>query len=313
MPGMFPRHTTNGPSNLPSVDGLPVMLRRVFLQGAKLFVVCLWASGMILDAQAAEKTRGVIAVGDILAKTREEVRLEARLTQAGMLGGGGLGGEQLEFSVGGIKVGTAMTGGDGRAFRSFTPTMRGNQVIRVRVVGSPRVEDTEATGNLAIWEHRRPIIFVELAALSQEGPRSPDLIPALPFQLGGQSLPPPVAGASKNLDQLTKYYFNVVYLARGGVGLEPLRNWLKEHQFPAGFPMVIKREKRDLDKTIEDFKQKGWDNIKAGIGRTREFAQAFAERRIKVIILSESGKDRNYPRKTRWTTDWVEVRRNVQG
>ncbi len=289
------------------------MLRRLFLQGAKLLVICLWAGGLVLDAQAAEKAKGSIAVGDILGKTRQEVRLEARLTKAGVLGGAGLGGEQLEFWVGGIRVGTAMTGGDGRAFRSFTPTMRGNQVVRVRVVGSPRVEDTEATGNLAIWEHRRPIIFVELAALSQQGPRSPDLIPALPFQLGGQSLQPPVAGASKNLDQLTKYYFNVVYLARAGVGLEPLRNWLKEHEFPPGFPMVIKEDKGDLDQTIEDFQEKGWDNIKAGIGRTREFAQAFAERRIKVIILSESGKDRNYPRKTRWATDWVEVRRNVQG
>ena len=163
------------------------------------------------------------------------------------------------------------------------------------------------------WERRRPIILVDLGALIEKG-KLPVGLPAIPLQMGLQSLPPPLSEAPTNLERLAKYFFNVVYISRsGGVGLETLRIWLRKHKFPPGVPRVVKPGKRGVVAVLEDLKEQGFGNISAGIGRTRDFAETFAERRTKVVILSESGEERNFPRKTQWAKDWLEVRKKVQG
>ena len=285
--------------------------RRVGVVCLALLVVC-----GVEQPQAAEKGTGKLIVSDVLTLPRKEVTLEARLVKEGLLGEAGLGGERLEFYVGGIKAGTALTGGDGRARcceKPFSSPMRGNQVIRVTLSGSPRVEDVEGTGTFFGWERRRPIIFVDLEALIEKG-KLPVGLPAIPLQMGLQPLPPPLPDASTNLERLAKYFFNVVYISRsGGVGLETLRIWLRKHKFPPGVPRVVKPGKRGVVAVLEDLKEQGLGNISAGIGRTRDFAETFAERRTKVVILSESGEERNFPRKTQWAKDWLEVRKKVQG
>jgi len=287
----------------------------VVLGGLCAFV----ALNLLSEVHAAEKTRAIIMVSDVITMPRKPVALQARLVEDGLISQTGLGGELLQFSVGGLDAGTAMTGGDGRAFccgakNEFSTPMRGNQIIRVTLVNSKRVEDAEGVGTLANWERRRPLLFVEVAAVIQKGKLPSGMLPELSMKLGLGSLLPPAKDAATNLDRLTKFYFNVVYVSRGGaLEVKQLRRWLKEHEFPFGFPVAIKPEKKALEATLEDFKKKGWDNHKGGIGRTLEFAQTFAERRIKVVILSESGKDGAYPRKTKWGKDWLEVRRQIQG
>ncbi len=280
-----------------------------------LGVVCL--ALLVLTAvpgvEAAEKVPTRLMVKDALTMPKKAVMLEAKLVEPGLLGETALGGERVEFFVGGVRAGTAMTGADGRAFLEFTTRMRGNQIIRVTLTGSPRVDDTEATGNFFSWERRRPILLVELAALVEEG-KLRGGFPALPLPMNLKSLPPPLSGAVTNLDKLTKYYFNVVFLSRtGNVELDTLVRWLKEHKFSPGMPVVVKPGKKSLGAILEDFQEKGFTNIKGGIGRTREYADTFAERRLTVVILSEDGQDRNYPRKTTWAKDWLEVRRKIQG
>ena len=63
---------------------------------------------------------------------------------------------------------------------------------------------------------------------------------------------------------------------------------------------------------LEEFAERGFDNIGAGVGRTRDFAEICAERRIKVVILTTNGDDRGYPTKTKWAKDWLEVRKQIQ-
>ncbi len=275
-------------------------------------VVSAWVPGV----GAAEKIAATLIVKDALTMPKKPVMLEVRLVETGILGETALGGEPVEFFVGGVRAGTAMTGGDGRALLEFTTRMRGNQIIRVTVAGSPRVQNAEATANLFSWERRRPIILVELAALVEEG-KLRGGFPALPLPMNLKSLPPPVSGAVTNLEKLTKYYFNVVYLSRtGNVELDTLVGWLKEHEFSKfspGMPVVVKPGKKSLGAILEDFQEKGFTNIKGGIGRTREFADTFAERRLKVVILSEKGPNRTYPRKAQWAKDWLEVRKKLQG
>src|SRR3982751_4487892 len=64
-------------------------------------------------AIAAEKVTAKLFVPDALTLPDRPVKLEARVLQDALVVRSGLGGEQLEFLVGGKRVGTAMTGGDG--------------------------------------------------------------------------------------------------------------------------------------------------------------------------------------------------------
>jgi hypothetical protein len=105
-------------------------------------------------ASDAEKVTAKLFVPDALTRPDRSVKLEARLVQAGLFAQAGLGGEQIEFLVGGKKVGTALTGGDGRAFLEYTPRMRGNLSLVVRVVESPRVASVERIGR------SRNVVFV---------------------------------------------------------------------------------------------------------------------------------------------------------
>ena len=62
----------------------------------------------------------------------------------------GLGGESLEFLVEGKVVGTTMSGGDGKAYLEYTPRMRGNLGITVRLSESPRVLTGGGEGALSL-------------------------------------------------------------------------------------------------------------------------------------------------------------------
>jgi len=78
---------------------------------------------------ADEKTTGRLIVDDVLARPGKPAMLKARLVQDGLLGVTGLGGETIRFVVMGQHVGTALTGGDGRAFLEYKTQMRGNHPI----------------------------------------------------------------------------------------------------------------------------------------------------------------------------------------
>ena len=181
---------------------------------------------------AAEKVTAKVSVPDALTLPDRPVKLEARLTQQGLLARAGLGGEQVEYVVGGKKVGTAMTGGDGRAFFEYTPRMRGNLSMTVRVVESPRVASAEGTGTLFSWERRRPILLVEVTSLIEE-PRTP-IVPLIPLPpLPGGKTPPisptPATDAAEELKRLTDFYFNVIYVTHHSETGESddMRQWLR--------------------------------------------------------------------------------------
>lgn len=266
--------------------------------------------------EAAEKVSAQISVRDALTVPGRAVRIEARLLREGLVGLAGLGGEQLEFLIDNKKAGTALTGGDGRAFLEFTPRMRGTQVITVGLASKTRVESSEATATLACWERRRPILLVDMAALFEESKTPSGPLPSLPLTLGRQDRPAPTPGAAEELKRLTAYYFNVVYLAQPGneesQGRDEARDWLTRHRLPVGLLMTVKPGRAHLEELIDSFRAEGWTNLKAGVGRTRDFAEALVDRRIEVIILPASGKDEDLPKKAQAAKDWKEVRRKLQ-
>ena len=259
---------------------------------------------------AAEKVTGKLFVPDALTRPDRQVKLEARLVKAGLFAHAGLGGEQIDFLVGGKKVGTALTGGDGRGFFEYTPRMRGNLGLIVRLVDSPRVNSVEGHGTLFSWERRRPILLVEVPSLMEDTkipivplpPLSADKILALPST--------PAPDAANELKRLTDFYFNLMYVTKhSGPGeSEELRQWLHKHGFPPGPIVAIQTGEGALTTMIESLRADGWDNVKAGIGRTREFADVLVAQRLDVVIVPEADRTQ-LPKKAQVAKSWKEVRK----
>lgn len=272
---------------------------------AWLFLLLL--SPVLEEAAAAGKVAGTLSLRDALTAPGRPVMIEARLVRAGFLGQTGLGGEQLELSVEGKKAGTAMTGGDGRAFLEFTPRRRGNYAMKVKLPQSQRVESPDASATLACWERRRPILLVEFEALTEETKAPPLPLP----ELGRRDRPGPAADAAEELKRLTRFYYNVIYLIGEGEAAigEPgeVRAWLQEHGFPAGYLLTLQPVQRRLAPTIEGLRADGWDNLKAGVGRTRAFADVLVEQRMGVVIVPEPDRG-ELPKRAQVAKNWKEVR-----
>ena len=259
---------------------------------------------------AQDKVKGHLIVEDVLARPGTAVMLKAALIEKGLLGDKGLGGETITFAVQGQHAGSALTGGDGRAFLEFKTHMRGNHKIVASVGSSPRVESVEGKGNLASWERRRPILLVDVATLVQ-GDNS-TLLPALPVvgRLGAPGKPQ--EHAAQELSKLTEFYYNVIYVhERQGAALHETRAWLRQHEFPVGITRTVPQDSKALLAFMNELKEGGWDNLEAAIGRTWEFAHTLVKNRIKTVIFPDPGEKKKYPRRAKIVKSWKEVRKQL--
>lgn len=286
--------------------------KRAAVELALWLVACCVAGFAVSDAGAADKLAGKLFVQDGLTMPGKPVMIEARLLQDGLLRQSGIGGEVVEFSLMGKKIGTSLTGGDGRALVEQTPHMRGNHPITAHVVESKRVQAAEATGTLFVWERRRPLLLIELAALVEPSPGP--LLPSLPS--GPKVQLTPLPDAADELKRLTDFFFNAVYVSRTGhhgIGKQAeLREWLRAQRFPAGVVMTIDPGKAALAAMIEHMREQGWDHLKSGVGRSREFAEVLVEQRIAVVIVPEPERG-EAPKKAQTAQGWKEVRKKIQG
>jgi len=283
-------------------------------------VICrtsfLWLLIVVLAAGAtvaAEKVAATFLVKDSLAALNQQAVVEAKLITKGLLKDSALGGEPVELVINGVVAATAMTGGDGRAFLSYVPKVRGITSIRVRVGNSPRVAASEGQANLVVWERRNPILVVEMASLMDEelsrGPL-PGLGPKIQPELK------PIPDAADELGKLTKFYYGAIYivpLPPGADGFEAnveAREWLKSHKFPPGLVLVIPPGEDALGATIDELHAAGWKTIKTGIGRSKVFVEAFLRRRLEAVMVPEPTKG-DAPRKAKIAKDWKEVRKKL--
>jgi hypothetical protein len=263
---------------------------------------------------SADKLSGRLVLQDALTAPNQAVRVEAQLVQKGLLMEGPLGGEPLQLEVDGKAVATAMTGGDGRAFFDYTPRMRGTNRMTVTLNSSPRVEAAPADAGLFVWERRRPILVVEMAALMPRPEGSGGGVPLFPFGKSEESGPLP--DAAEELARLTQYYYNVVYLqlveqgTAGAVFVEAARRWLSDNKFPAGYVLAVSGGSGGVGALIDRFKQEGWTALRSGVGRSRAFAEAFLERRLEVVLVPEPAKG-DIPRKAKVAKDWKGVRKQL--
>lgn len=261
---------------------------------------------------AEEKAKGHLVVEDVLARPGTPVMLKARLMEEGLLGPKGLGGETIVFTVKGQHAGTALTGGDGRAFLEFKTHMRGNHKIVATVQSSPRVESAEGVGNLASWERRRPILLVDFATLLQAGASIVSPLPELPFRVNLEPFGEPQADASHALSKLSEFYFNIIYLhEHQGTAVQETREWLRKHKFPVGIAKRVPQDAKALLAFMDKLKEGGWDHLEAGIGTTWEFARTLVKQRIKTVIFPDPQEKRKYPRRAKIVSSWKEVRKQL--
>lgn len=264
-------------------------------------------------ATAGDKIAAALLVKDALSSPSQPATVEAQLTTRGLLSRVGLGGEPLELVIDGKAVATAMTGGDGRAFLSYTPSRQGTVPITVRVGNSPRVEPTEGTANLAVWERRNPIVAVEMAALIEE-PSSQISLPGVPLKTESERKPMP--DAVDELVKLTRFYYRLIYVVpvpAGSDGFQTAataREWLKTHKFPSGHVLVLPPGGAAWGGKLDELHAAGWKTLKTGIGRSKAFAETFLERRLDAVIVPEPAKG-EVPRKAKVAKEWKEVRKKL--
>jgi len=260
---------------------------------------------------ASEKSSASILVRDSLTAPGQPATVEAKLISKRLMLIAALGGEPLELVVDGKVVTTALTGGDGRAFSTYTSKAQGLAPVQVRVGNSPRVDQTEGQANLAVWEKRQPILVIELSSLIEEP--IPSRVP--PIGIALESERKPIAEAVDELGKLTQFYYRVIYVVSSPVGVDGFqrsaeaREWLKRHKFPTGYVMTPP-DSQALGIKIDELHAAGWKTIKIGIGRSKSFAEVFLQRRLEAVIVPEPTKG-DVPRKARVAKDWKEVRKKL--
>ena len=289
--------------------------RRYRLQVSPAYFTLLLFIQFFLGAEylyAADKAKAQLIVSDVLTTPGKPAKLQANVFEEGLLGRKiGLGGESLEFLVQGKVIGTTMSGGDGKAYLEYTPRMRGNLGITVRLSESPRVLTAEGTGLLASWERRKPILLVDLTAIVQPNDTPPSSLPSLPINLSG-NLGEAAVEAIGELEKLGKFYYNLIYLHRSEAGnVDALQQWIQTNQFPPGFPKVIPAGRRALSEWVTQLKDSGWENVTGGIGRTVEFAEVLVENRIKAVVLHDPEDKEGYPRRAVLVKSWAKVRKHL--
>lgn len=292
-----------------AVQSTATISHRPWLLLVSFFIIIPLNSGHL---DAVDKVSATILLKDAFASPNQPATIEAELTKKGLVTSTGLGGEPLELLVDGKVVATAMTGGDGRAFFTYVPKTQGLAPLQVRVGHSPRVDPTEGQGNLAVWEKRNPIIMIELSALFQEP--MPSRVP--PIGIAIESERKPMPEAADELGKLTQFYYKVIYVVPTPTGRDGFqasmeaREWLKAHKFPRGYVMTVLPDSKALGIKIDELHAEGWKTIKIGVGRSKAFAEAFLQRRLDAIIVTEPPKG-DVPRKAKVAKDWKEVRKKL--
>jgi hypothetical protein len=285
----------------------------VFFRRAGLFTVLFfWIATTILSA--AEKISGTLTVHDSLTSPNQPATIEATLTGKSLLAETGLGGEPIELLVAGKVVATSMTGGDGRAFLSYRPKAKGVVPFTVRVGTTPRVAVAEAGANLAVWEHRSPIMAVEMASLMEDVVGQGPTVTWPGKEAEGRR---PMPDAANELGKLTQFYYNVLYVVTQDKAMgshdqvnAQARQWLKDQKFPVGHILVLPSDPEAFGAKLDEMHAAGWKSLKIGVGRTKAFAEAFLQRRLEAVMVPEPAKG-DAPRKAKVAKEWKDVRKKM--
>lgn len=276
--------------------------------GSRTFLLLLlfgWT--MAGTGEAAEKVQGILTVHDALTLPNHPVRIEAQLGGKAPGGSSLWGGVGLHLSIDGKPVAMAKTNESGHASFDYLAKMRGTYAVTVSVDDAASVAADTGDATLCVWERRRPIILVELAALIQP-------VASASTGTAAESSLQPLSDAADELSRLTQYYYNVVYVTGGEqppaeiAASGNVRRWLASHKFPSGF---VAPPAEGLGATLDTFKQGGWATLKTGIVRTRSSAEMLLQHRFEVVVVVPELPKGEMPRKAKAAHEWKDVRKKL--
>jgi len=246
---------------------------------------------------AADVPRASLFAHDVLVSPNRPAVIEAGLTVERRGRRVPSPGISLELVQDTRVLATAVTDEQGMAALQFVPTRRGSQQLVVRTASESTVT-AMAAATVAVWERRVPILTVEVAALNDP--------------VSGE----PSSDAADELRKVTQFYYNVVYVAvepgdaeRKLAASDRTRRWLAEHGFPVGY-VLVSASPEAFGPKLDELRSAGWTTIKIGIGRTKQFADVFVQRRLDAVMVPEPPKG-EAPRKARVAKNWKDVRRQL--
>jgi hypothetical protein len=166
-----------------------------------LISVCLIAPLYFVSSPA----RADVVVSDAVAVAGKEVRLKAETKGTFFRRGG----ELVEFFVDGKSLGKTLSGGDGEAYKAFTPAKTGLLEVSVKS-GSDEDE-----GVLLVLKKGAAIVFVEIiGGLAETG------------------MPPTGRPGSREAMKKLQARVPVVYIQSSNIDIAATRKWLDDNEYP---------------------------------------------------------------------------------
>jgi len=243
---------------------------------------------------------------DTLSAPRQSVSITADLLEEHFLRNSGVGGELVLFQHEGAPIGQTMTGGDGRAVRSFTPTAIGVTALSARLAASRRVTAGEATAKLFVWERSRPLSLISLHALVPHGGGFGSFFP---FSESNAGLPDPEPDAVKMLTTVARRNGLIYLIAGDPMKLLDFRQWAARHHLPAG-PIVLLQGRQGFAHELDRLQRDGWKGIKAGVPSTAPEAKILVDRG-RLAVAPPTGSREKWPAKTVQAKDWADVAKRL--
>lgn len=185
------------------------------------------------------------------------------------------GGELVEFFVEGKSIGKTLSGGDGVAFKPFTPAKTGLHQIEVSSGGD------EDAGLLLSLLRGSSIVFVDVESSLLEGRLSRK----------------PKPGSQKAIEEINQR-FPVVFLQIGFVGVKAVKAWLKENEF-IELPVVPWKQGDIFDEIAQnDLK------VKAIIGGPKVIESARKHKPLSFSFRQIENAE--------WVKDWEEINKKLK-
>jgi len=216
-------------------------------------------------------TSAEIFVHDGIALNGEEISIKAE-TKGRYFSKGG---QMVNFFVNGKSIGNALSGGDGFAYKSFTPrTSVPNMVVAKYGKDSDR-------GVIMSLKKGKRIVFVDVEGSLLSSPFSKE----------------PIEKSRDVIKAIIKKY-PVVYLHTGVIGIKSIREWLRKNKFPES--AVLPWEMGSL---FNDLNKKGI-KIKAVIG-----SPAVIESAVDYKPVAFTFDESDYAEKVK---DWKEIGKKLK-
>jgi len=233
------------------------------------FVVIFFLATIVFMSPASAWPR--VIVDDMVVVRGEKVMLTAE-TKGKLFSKGG---ELVEFLVDGKSIGKNLSGGDGVAYKAFTPKRTGLHKVRVTS------DEGEDTGLLLSLRKGSGIVFVDVEGCLLETPFSREA------RDGSQE-------AVKKINQRSP----VVFLQRGLFGVDLTQEWLRENGFME-LPVVSWRKGAIFDEVTEEGLE-----VKAVIGAPKVIESAREYAPLSFSFEQAEGAE--------WVGNWEEIRQKLK-